>query len=99
MTDFLIPMAELTEINDDTRPVEKEIHVSVRVFDWFLMENQTGFSICIIHSHRVEMKLLGDPSRTFKPGYPITVYVSLFPANTKHLYNICTMFDFGLIQM
>lgn len=69
-------MKELKEVNG-VQPLNMEIHINVTILDWFLLQNQTGSGICIIKSDKVTMKLLGDFSRAFKPGFPISVYVSV----------------------
>ena len=71
----MFTIEELTEVVGSI-PLNKEIHINVTLLDWFQLQNQTGFGICIIKSDKVTMKLLGDPSRAFKPGFPISVYVS-----------------------
>lgn len=53
-----------------------EVRINATVYDWFLMQNRTGWAICVIYGRDVKMRLLGDLSRVFKPGFPVVVYVS-----------------------
>ena len=59
------------------KPGDHELHLTAEIYDWFLQLNETGYSSCVIHERVIKMVLLGDKSRTFKPGFPQTVYVSL----------------------
>ena len=54
-----------------------ELYVHASVYDWYLQQNETGYAVSVIYGRRVTMKLLGDTSRSFKPGFPVSVYVSL----------------------
>ena len=72
---FLFTMAELTDLYGN-KPIGQEVHVNVSVYDWFLQQNRTGSAITVISSNDVTMKLLGDYSRSFRPGFPISIYVS-----------------------
>ena len=78
-------MEELTRVNGGT-PLDKEVHINVTLLDWFQMQNQTGSGICIIKSDKVIMKLLGDPSRAFKPGFPISVYYAVVNTDGSPLF-------------
>ena len=57
-------------------PTGCELHVNVTIVDWYLLINRTGYAISVVYAQDVVLKLLGDTSRTFKPGFPVTVYVS-----------------------
>ena len=72
---FTFTMKELTELLGSI-PIDKEIYVSASVMDWYLLENHTGFAICVVKSHKISMKLLGDQHRVFIPGFPVSVFVS-----------------------
>ncbi len=73
-TDFMFPLADIrTALGDELD--DYELHVEAVVSDWFLLQNQTGYGICVVYGRKVTMKLLGDRSRTFKPGFPVSVYV------------------------
>ena len=72
---FNFKMSELTQLLGRV-PVDKEIYVSATVMDWYLLENHTGFAICVVKSNKTSMKLLGDQHRVFIPGFPVSVYVS-----------------------
>ena len=73
--DFMVPLQELRKLTS-RELANHEIHVFAEVRDWDLDLNQTGWGICVIYGEQVTVKLLGDQSRTFKPGHPLEVYVS-----------------------
>ena len=86
-TDFMFPLEDLHKLmkafseeqNNHywNKPVgEHEVYVEAKIFDWYLLERHTGSGICVIHSRKITLKLLGDKSRTFKPGFPVPIYVS-----------------------
>ena len=58
------------------KPRDMELHVTASIEDWYLLQNKTGYAICVIYGRHVTLKMLGDKSRTFKPGFPVNVYVS-----------------------
>ena len=64
---------------DGTREpiVGKELVIEADVTEWFLVQSASSSAKTVVYSHEVELKLLGDPSRTFKPDMPNHVYVSL----------------------
>ena len=84
-TDFMFTMDEIQEMVsksnlkkiDRSSAANLELHVKAQVHDWYLLQNQTGEAISVIYGRHVDMKLLGDPSRTFKPGFPVSIYVSI----------------------
>ncbi len=74
-SDFLFKMTELVTLIGQ-KPTGCELHVNVTIVDWFLLINRTGYAISVVYAQDVLLKLLGDFSRTFKPGNPVTVFVS-----------------------
>ena len=58
-------------------PTGKELHVTVEIMDWFLMLSATGKAVAVVYHRHPKMVLLGDKSRTFKPGFPQSIYVSM----------------------
>jgi len=72
---FLFPLKDLANLYGD-KPVGQEVHINVSVYDWFLQQNRTGSAVTVISSNDVTMKLLGDYSRSFRPGFPVSLYVS-----------------------
>jgi hypothetical protein len=54
---------------------EKEIHVSVEIHDWFLKMSASTKSIAAVYPWMPQVTLLGDKSRSFKPGFHHTVHV------------------------
>jgi hypothetical protein len=68
------------------KPTGCELHVNVTIVDWFLLINRTGYAITVVYAQDVLLKLLGDFSRTFIPGYPVTVFVSNNGNSFVHLY-------------
>ena len=69
-------MEELTAANNGDRIYDHEIYVEAQVFDWFRSQPATGKATTVVYSNIVQLKLLGDRARTFKPGQPMDVYVS-----------------------
>ncbi len=88
MTDFLFTMTELQAAIDAAIPPEKpvpashrrldskEVYVESLVYDWFWKQYATGSGITVIYGKAVDLVLLGDRSRTFKPNRTMDVYVS-----------------------
>ena len=74
-SDFMFRLVDISAALGDQLE-NYELHVTVEVYDWFLQQNQTGSAICVVYGQTVTMKLLGDRSRSFKPGFPVSVYVS-----------------------
>ena len=69
-------MEELTLANNGDPIYDHEIYVEAQVFDWFRSQPAKGSAITVVYSNIVELELLGDRARTFKPGQPMDVYVS-----------------------
>ena len=84
--DFIFTMDEIkrhiahyddTETDPDkVSMANRELFIGALVYDWFLVQEATGGAITAVYSNGVDMILLGDQSRTFKPGIPMDVYVS-----------------------
>lgn len=53
-----------------------EVTVTATVGDYFLDEVIEGFSIARVYNSSIKLAFLGDTPQVFKPGMPITVYVS-----------------------
>ena len=62
-------------------PANHELYVHASVYDWYLQQNETGYAMSVVYGRRVTMKLLGDTSRSFKPGFPVSIYVSTYRAS------------------
>ncbi|CAD5111927.1 DgyrCDS1188 [Dimorphilus gyrociliatus] len=64
----------------------KELHVIATIYDWHLTLTSIGYGVCVIYENKVKLKLLGDKSRTFKPGFPVNVYYAVIDADGRPLY-------------
>ena len=73
--DFVFSMEELTAANNGNPIYDHEIYVEAQVFDWFRSQPAKGSAITVVYSNIVQLKVLGDKARTFKPGQPMDVYV------------------------
>ncbi len=71
----MFSMEELVEANGGKTIANHELYVEASVYDWFRSQPSTGSAITVVYSNDVHLKLLGDESRTFKPGQPMDVYV------------------------
>lgn len=83
-SDFLFKMTELEALIGQ-KPTGCELHVNVTIVDWFLLINRTGYAITVVYAQDVLLKLLGDFSRTFIPGYPVTVFYAVQQADGSPL--------------
>ncbi len=70
----MFTMKEIRELIGETA-ANHELFVTAKVHDWLLLQNETGFAISVVYGRQVTMKLLGDTSRSFKPGFPVSIYV------------------------
>ena len=77
VTDFLFTMEEIRELIGGS-PAGRELYVEAYAYDWFLVQGATGWAISVVHSNNVEVKLLGDSARTFKPNQTMDIYVSYY---------------------
>ncbi|KAI0217799.1 Alpha-2-macroglobulin-P [Lamellibrachia satsuma] len=82
---FLFTIEELSKLYGKI-PVGQEVHVNVSVYDWFLQQKRTGSAITVISSSDVKMKLLGDYSRSFRPGFPVSLYFAVVQSDGSPLY-------------
>ncbi|KAK2182230.1 hypothetical protein NP493_362g02042 [Ridgeia piscesae] len=82
---FLFPLKDLANLYGD-KPVGQEVHINVSVYDWFLQQNRTGSAVTVISSNDVTMKLLGDYSRSFRPGFPVSLYFAVVQSDGSPLY-------------
>ena len=73
-------MEEMHELIGEA-PANHELYVHASVYDWYLQQNETGYAMSVVYGRRVTMKLLGDTSRSFKPGFPVSIYVSTYQAS------------------
>ena len=81
MSSFLFTMSELTEavkkgFGSSHTLARKEVYVEAFVEDWFRKYDATGWMTTVIYGNEVELTLLGDKARTFKPNREMAVYVS-----------------------
>ena len=53
----------------------KELRVECEVYDWFLAQSATGSAISVVYSNDVQIKILGDKVRVFKPNQKVDIYV------------------------
>ena len=67
-------MEEIRETFGDV--TDKELHFKVWFFDWEWVETQNGTGRTKVVREGVQVKVVGRHLRTFKPGFPFTVYVS-----------------------
>lgn len=78
--DFLFTLQEIREALELAQPgvplANKELQVTAEVYDYFLIQSATGKAICVIYDNEVDMILLGDSARVFKPNQTMDVYVS-----------------------
>lgn len=74
--DYLVPLDELRAITPDGKLAGKELYAEAEVHDWFYDMTATGWAITAVYSSELELKLLGDSARTFKPNQTFDVYVS-----------------------
>ena len=74
MTDFLFTMHEIEELIGGSA-AGKELYVEAYAYDSFLVQGATGWAVTVVHSNVVDLELLGDSSRTFKPNQTMDVYV------------------------
>ena len=75
-------MDEIRDVlNEDAQyPVSvanHEVYVEAAVVDWHRVQPATGHSITVIYGDEVELKILGDRYRSFKPGRMMDVYVRI----------------------
>lgn len=71
-----MPLDELRAITSDGVLAGKELYFEAAVHDWFYDMTATGWAITAVYSSELEIKLLGDSARTFKPNQTFDVYVS-----------------------
>jgi len=83
MSDFMFTMYELEQAwkngmgGAEGKLENKEVRVEAWTYDWFRREAATGWVSTVIHSRDVEMLLIGDKARTFKPHRAMTVYFAV----------------------
>ncbi|ELU16655.1 hypothetical protein CAPTEDRAFT_200949, partial [Capitella teleta] len=75
-TDFLFTMKEIEELIGES-VAGKELYVEAYAYDWFLVQGATGWAMTVVHSNVVDLELLGDTSRTFKPNQTMDVYYAV----------------------
>ena len=77
VTDFMFTMKEIKDLLGGKSAAGKELYVEAVVYSWFWVQEASGSGLCVVYGDEVELVLLGDPSRTFKPGMPVSIYVSI----------------------
>lgn len=95
-TGFLLTMDELRELSPDMN--NKEIHVTAEIYDWWLETVATGWAITAVYPWHPKLLLLGDKSRTFKPGFPHTVQVGTCTDLVKTMLNSGTFLQFAVVH-
>lgn len=63
-----------------------EVIVTATVGDRFLNEVIEGYSIARIFNSSLKVSFLGDSPQVFKPGMPVTCYVSLLKMTVTTCY-------------
>ena len=58
-------------------PAGRELYVEARVTDWFRLQEAVGWAISVVYSSNVNVKLMGDSARTFKPNQTMYIYVRI----------------------
>lgn len=76
MYEFRYPLQELLNYVPSLEGME--IVITATVGDWFLDEVIDGFSTARIFNSSIKLRFLGDTPQVFKPGMPVTTYVSEF---------------------
>lgn len=66
-------MEEILEKLGD--PVGKDLFFTGTIYDYYYLESLTGTAISHVYRDGVQLKLLGNEIRTFKPGIPFTIQV------------------------
>ena len=76
VTDFFFTMEELKKALGPRKTIAgRELHVEAELYDWFLVQSSTGSAITVVYGTEVDVVLLGDQFRTFKPNKTMDVYV------------------------
>ena len=70
-------MDDIRRIAPNGKIAGMELYIEAEVHDWFYVQTAKGFAICVVYSSDVDLKLLGDSSRTFKPNKTFAVYVRI----------------------
>ncbi|ELT87097.1 hypothetical protein CAPTEDRAFT_227765 [Capitella teleta] len=83
-TGFLITMEELSQLVPLL--AEKEIHVTVEIYDWFLQMRAVAKAITVIYPWQPRVVLLGDQSRSFKPGFHQSVQFAVLQADGSQVW-------------
>ena len=66
------------EITEKLGPVGgKSLRMRFSFYDWMLTETQNATATIKVIRDRVLVKAIGRNVRTFKPGHPFTIHVSL----------------------
>lgn len=77
-----------------------EIVVTATVGDRFLDEVIEGYSIARVFNSSIKLKFLGDSPQVFKPGMPVTTYVSInnfyiYPCDSSLLFQLVASYHDG----
>ena len=94
--DFMFTMEELKEANNGVEVSDHEIYVEAEVFDWFTRNQGKGSALTVVYSNDVELLLLGDVSRTFKPNQTMDVYVRIIHIQRQQAH--CSISYVGYIN-
>lgn len=76
-SEFLVTLDELKAITTDKQLAGKELYFEAEVHDWFYDMTATGWAITAVYSSVLEIKLLGDSARSFKPNQTFDVYYAV----------------------
>lgn len=66
-------MDEIRQLSPTLSGTKLEVRVSI--WDWHFLERKAGYAKCVIYSSVVNLRFLGGPIRTFKPGKQFNVQV------------------------
>ena len=69
----------------------KELTVICEVYDYFLIQSATGRATAVIYDNLVQLRVLGDASRTFKPNQTLDVYVSTYALFKQYSASITSL--------
>lgn len=84
---FEFSMTEIKEMwGDDLGG--KELHFKGWISDWYFLNTQNGTSVTKILKDGVKLRILGKKLRTFKPGTPVTIYVSVKSFKCMDILNL-----------
>ena len=66
-SDFMFTMEELREAAGLDTMAGREVYIEAYIMEWFRLEESAGWTLTVVHADEVQIKVLGDSARTFKP--------------------------------